>query len=445
MIFTNLPPKDEIEKVRLAARRDPDGFGFPRPAKPVYDILTDSGEKDFWAYKCWVSAVERAEKGSGLEAFFRGQDLRFPLPSGFRPAASASVACGGDLMAVDCITPESTPRLFDGIRDFYMDADLTSANLETTIFPGGPYGRTTRPGAPAGMNASPEMLRRYWADGRGIGYVSTANNHSLDYGDEGALSTLDELDALGLAHSGTSRSEAERDTPCIVRRNGVSIAMLSFTADLNGESTEKPYLVNETRFNDVPCELGGAARQIAAARAAGADLVIVHAHWGWEFELYPHVNVVEAAHRIAEAGADVIIGTHPHVAQPMEKYVSGSGKRCLIVYSLGDFVSYHPLTKDSLLTYAVRFDAVKGTCGGTPAACIANLRMLPVYILASSDGTGRPEFRLVRFSDVLRDAQEPAGRRRFPLSEEARADLPRLKQILDTVLTPADRDGLIAE
>ncbi len=441
-------PPDQIEELRQYAAAHPEQFEYPHPAKGVYEIANNQAEKLFWAYKCWIQVIERAEKGSGLEKYFSAQNLEFPLPEGFSPERRVSVSAGGDLMAVDCITDGYTPHLFDDIHDFYMDADLTMANLESTVYREAPVGRNSIPNMPAKMNTSEAMLDKFCESGKGINFFSIANNHCWDYGEAGLLATLDALNRRGCGHCGANAVPADQGKATIIEKDGIRFGMLSFTCDLNGNSCDKTWRVNEVRINDLPCDLSLVARQIAHAQAEKADLVIVHAHWGWEFELYPHTNIVEAAHVMAEMGADVIVGTHPHVAQPMERYEyerDGEKRQCLIIYSLGDFVSYHPMTADSRLTYVVRFDAVKGMAAGREMSVITNLRMLPVYILAAKDQDDNFDVRLLRFANVLNDRPDSNGQYRFPLTKAERDDLPRLKKLLGQILLPSSGDTLVAD
>lgn len=92
---------------------------------------------------------------------------------------------------------------------------------------------------------------------------------------------------------------------------GVRVAELSATFDLNDRAYEKKWLLNEVRFNDTPCDFTLIEQLIASTKAQKADIITLHAHWGWEFELYPHPKTVEYAHKLAEMGVDVIVGTHP--------------------------------------------------------------------------------------------------------------------------------------
>lgn len=94
-------------------------------------------------------------------------------------------------------------------------------------------------GYPPKMNTSEGMMDRFQEDGLGIDYFSTANNHCYDYGEQGLLDTLDCLDRRGALHSGTNRTPAEQEDVLVVERNGIKIALLSYTCDMNGNEYEK--------------------------------------------------------------------------------------------------------------------------------------------------------------------------------------------------------------
>ena len=78
------------------------------------------------------------------------------------------------------------------------------------------------------------------------------------------------------------------------------------------------------RFNDEVPDFSLVERHIRRARELGAEVIIASVHWGWEFEMYPHRNIVQAGHRLAELGVDVILGSHPHVSQPGGRGAGGN-------------------------------------------------------------------------------------------------------------------------
>lgn len=416
-------------------------FRYPQPVKGRYQVATNKLEKVKWAYRCWVHQLERAEKGSGIEDHFAQQDLSFRLPQGFQEAGRTTISAAGDLMAVDCFTYEDTEFLFNGIRGFYFEGAFTCANLESTICPSAPAGRNQVIGYPPKMNIPEQMMDRFQAAGQGIDYFSTANNHCYDYGEQGLLDTLDCLERRGALHSGTNRSPEEQEDVLIVERDGIKIALLSYTCDMNGNEYEKKHLINEVRFNDEHPDLSLVERHVRLAKERGADVIIASVHWGWEFEMYPHQNIIQAGHRLAEMGVDVVLGSHPHVSQPMERYADANGREHLIIYSLGDFVSYHPLTRNSKLTYVVRFDLVKGRGeSGAAQVCLDKLRVKPVYIRCRELEEDRYDCRLLPFRQVL-DDPEGCG-----LTPEEQRDLPRLERtVWRKILMPREPGDIIEE
>ena len=450
MKYASQIPRETIARLEAMAAEDPVRFCQPHPCPGVYSSRED---EEFWCYKCWGHALEQPMPGSNLAEFFRQQDLQFPLPAGFREERRITVSHGSDCMAVDCICDAYTPHLFDSIADFYLTTDLPTANLESTVYPAAPFGRNqpkvlpgqTRTDCNPRMNTSAGMLDRFV--NAGIRYFSTANNHCYDYDEAGLLATLDELDRRGAAHSGTNRSPQEQTQALVLDVGSVRVAELSATFDLNDRAYEKKWLLNEVRFNDTPCDFTLIEQLIASAKAQKADIITLHAHWGWEFELYPHPKTVEYAHKLAEMGVDVIVGTHPHVSQPMEKYTytqNGEQRSCLIFYSLGDFVSFHPQSRDSRITYVPRYTLAKGELDGRPRTFVTGLQILPVYILTAADAEENYDVRLLRFSDVLADRPDADGAYRYPLCEWERADLPRLhEKILHGILLPADHRELL--
>lgn len=418
-------------------------FRYPQPVKGRYNITGSKLEKLKWAYRCWVKQIEVAEKNSGIEAYFKKQDLNFKLPPGFERMNKITISAGGDLMAVDCLTPQSCRHFFDRVKDFYFTADLTCANLESTITSEGPIGRNQVIGYPPKMNTCEDMMDIFQDGGRGIDYYSTANNHCYDYGEQGLLDTLECLDKRNVYYSGTNRSKQDQEDVLVVEKNGIKIAMLSYTCDMNGNEYDKKHLINEVRFNDENVDLSLVQRHINKAREKSADIIVAYIHWGWEFEMYPHKNIIQAAKKICDMGVDIILGSHPHVSQPMENYRTIDGRNCLIIYSLGDFVSYHPLSKNSKLTYIVRLDIEKGKLKGDLKTFATNLLIKPVYIFCENLGGDNYDCRLIPFKEVLEDNKSD-GNYQYKLTDEERKDLSRLKsKVWDKILMPEKTGNII--
>lgn len=427
-----------------------DEFHYPQPQVGRYDIVNNNFEKLKWVYRHWFNQLEVAEKGSGIEAYMRTQDLSFSPPEGFQETTRVSVTNGGDILAVDVLTEENTTHLFDSVADFYFSGDIRCANLESTIYADAPFGRNQVAGQAAKMNTSEGVFQHCYLDGNGINLYTTANNHSFDYDVEGLLATLDVLDKYGVYHAGTNRTQEAQEDVLIVDKNGIKIAILSYTMDLNGHIPDEThaFMVNEVRFNDETCDIEMVEKHVARAKEKGADIILAYCHWGWEFEMYPHANVMEAGHRMLELGIDAILGNHPHVAQPMERYVyekDGEEKAGLIIYACGDFVAYHPKSKNSKISYITKFDIVKGLVEGKETTVITDLKMMPVYMLNEQIQGDVYDCRMLKFSDVMADNGEN-GKYVYNIPAEDRAQLPHLDDVvLRQILLPENYQNILVD
>lgn len=336
----------------ITAPRHPDEVECERKRKPsgwYMDTALDFSGEDSWlayvyfTYK-WLFAP-RMEADCQVEEFFRGQDLQFgnKWDQSAETTGKASISAVGDLMIQHKLNTSNSVHLYDDIEAELFGADIIFGNLETPAHPARPSKRF-----PA-FNMSAEATRIYLGMDRkkGFGVVSTANNHVLDQGEESLLATLDHLDELRVAHVGSSRSPDERDNGFpIIEANGIKVAFLAYTFSTNWRSVpeSKEYEVNLVRLNKMrgDPDISLIERHIQTARERGADVVVLSLHWGHDYEFYPSRRIIDRGHRIADAGADIIIGHHPHVLGPMESYVPqnrGMGvPEVLIAYSLGNFI-----------------------------------------------------------------------------------------------------------
>lgn len=213
---------------------------------------------------------------------------------------------------------------FKYIKPIIENYDIRIANLEVT-HPGKPYR-----GYP--QFAAPDELSEAVVNA-GFNVILTANNHSCDGRAKGVIRTLDVLDELGVMHTGTFRNQAERDEnyPLIVEQNGMKVALLNYTYGTNGLSVAKPLIVNY--IDSVVIK-----KDIARAIELSADYIICNMHWGSEYKPLPN-NYQKTYEQVCyRAGADMVIGGHPHVVQPIEKKKINNVDK-LTVWSLGNFVS----------------------------------------------------------------------------------------------------------
>lgn len=216
---------------------------------------------------------------------------------------------------------------FTYISDYVKDSDLSITNYETTTNPNRAYA-----GYPA-FNTPGEYLKAI--KNAGFNVVTTANNHTLDTDEEGVFTTIDAIKEAGLDFVGTHKTDDEKILYKEI--NGIKIAILSYTYGCNGKVdllTPREEVGSVNYLHDDLIE-----KDIKEAKKNGADFIIVYPHWGIEYETYPVKEVVEKAHKMVDWGADLVIGNHPHVVQPVEKYTTKSGRDGLIAYALGNFVS----------------------------------------------------------------------------------------------------------
>lgn len=230
--------------------------------------------------------------------------------------------------------------LFDYIRFYIQAADIAYTNLEGPMMADNPY-----TGYPA-FNYNPALanaLKR-----AGFDVVSTANNHILDRGQAGVAATLAALDKAGIAHHGAVLAEtAPQDRSAYTQlthyRNGVrlTLAFISVTWGTNG--IPDPHNQANLLWTTSDYGQGGEVQQplletIARAKQEN-DLVIVAPHWGFEYVFTPSEQQQRAAHQLAEAGADIILGGHPHTLQPVDLIDTNDGRTAIVIYSLGNCIA----------------------------------------------------------------------------------------------------------
>lgn len=265
-------------------------------------------------------------------------------------AASMTLAYCGDIVAHSGLNSEAQTdsgydytTLMGGAAGYVNAADYAVCTLETTFPQTTDYTGYPMFKSPKGLAASLKDL--------GFDMISTASNHCMDSYQAGLNATLDVLDEYGLDHVGTYRSQEERDANngIVVKEiNGISVAFLAFTYGTNGiPMTGFEYAANIffndylTSLNDINYDM--LAEDMAAARALNTDLIIVFMHWGNEYYTEPVAYQYELADYMFEQGADVILGGHAHVPEPMEirtvTDIDGNEKTGYICYCLGNFVS----------------------------------------------------------------------------------------------------------
>jgi poly-gamma-glutamate capsule biosynthesis protein CapA/YwtB (metallophosphatase superfamily) len=211
---------------------------------------------------------------------------------------------------------------FQFVKPYVQSVDLAIGNLELTLA-GPPY-----KGYPQ-FSAPDELL--FGLKNMGVDVLVTANNHCVDTGKKGLERTIKMLDSLDIPHTGTFVDDVAKlnEHPLILQKNGFTIALLNYTYGTNGLPVHAPNIVNRIDTAAMRVDL-------IEAQKKNPDAIIVFTHWGSEYQSFPNAWQKLVGEYFFKYGADVVIGAHPHVLQPMEWR---QDKNQLIAYSLGNFVS----------------------------------------------------------------------------------------------------------
>lgn len=294
------------------------------------------------------------------------------------PLRSVRIRAVGDLMLHQKQLDDAYRE--DGTYDFdpqYMyaveslsDADYTMANLETTI---GLYGTQPYSGYPR-FNG-PESLLETIKEA-GVDFLTLANNHILDRYYDGMVVTVNNVEAAGFDFAGAYRTQEEADTPVVVEVNGIRIGVLAYTDHTNGMEAfcdPRATLFGVKYLKDADFEA-----DVQKLRDAGAEVIIAMPHWGTEYVREPDLYVRNYADKMIAAGVDVILGSHPHMVQPIEWVTvqTDEGERtALVVWSMGNFVDNMKVqyTDSGII---VDFTIVEDGEGGFD---IVNVGYVPVY------------------------------------------------------------------
>ncbi len=354
------------------------GLGVERPAGDAHLTLAPDGAAiaaDLAAHRTRLAVVRADSVGPSVRALgWGGRRLfgvdavktiaawgltaRLPQPigtPGFDLAGSWTLVAGGDIMLDRGVAQTIKIRRkgvdfpFDGgtaditgrtccssfgwrvptvvrtggagaLRHLVSTADIAIANFEN---PAPDAFRYHTSGTV--FSADPKLIKGL-ADA-GIDWVGIANNHIRDAGGKGILQTIANLKRYGIASSGAGRNLAAARTPTILTADGITVALLAY------DTIAKAYAAGPNRAGSAQLSAAVVRADVAAARKAGAQVVIVFPHWGTEYDPTPFKGQQTLARAAIDAGADLVIGNHAHWAGAMEVY---EGKP--IWYALGNFV-----------------------------------------------------------------------------------------------------------
>jgi poly-gamma-glutamate synthesis protein (capsule biosynthesis protein) len=227
---------------------------------------------------------------------------------------------------------------FSEVATHFLNSDITIANLEGALTNSKverPKGKGTRIFHFRGSPSYVLSLRK-----AGIEVVNLANNHFMDYGKKGALDTINALEIAGILYVGGGKDKEDASKYKLIKRKGITLALLGYTI----AGREAPATKNAPGIN--PYNEKEAVNKIREAKDS-SDLVVVSIHWGYEMHTKQSREQEKAAKTMIDSGADLILGHHPHVLQPIEWY-----KKSLIFYSLGNFAfggNFYPADRNSII------------------------------------------------------------------------------------------------
>ncbi len=251
--------------------------------------------------------------------------------------------------------------IFDHVRPVLSDCDMTIGNLETPL--------TNRENA----DVTKKFVYRAPVEcavslkNSGLTIANIANNHIMDYGHAGLNDTIFALKQAGVQCVGAGSNVLDACKPLLVTTNGIKVALLAFTYATNAK---------RNKAGCCSCDSAFMGKQIRKIRNE-ADLIVASIHHGVEYVDYPNRDMVRLFRSAADAGADLIIGHHPHVVQGIEFY-----RGALIAYSLGNFVSGYADTEERRHSY----ENTALTCFGGKTLSIDDMRTTEGIILQCTLG-----------------------------------------------------------
>ncbi|MBC7074477.1 MAG: CapA family protein [Syntrophomonadaceae bacterium] len=296
---------------------------------------------------------------------------------------------------------------FSEVKYLVEEGDYSLINFEAPMA-GPDSGYTGYP-----LFNSPDAIVQAFKDA-GFDLVVTANNHALDRGYQGAIRTLEVLHAAGLDTVGTYKSEQDSRTFLIKDIKGVKIGFLAYSYGTNGIPVpdEHAYLFNFLDRDKILTDIKKLRSQV--------DILVLILHWGVEYSSKPTAEQEIMAREFLQAGADVILGGHPHVIQTMEAIKIGE-KNKFVIYSMGNFISHQRgRERNSGIVLKIKFskDFSKGD------TFLEEVSYTPTYSHSYYEN-GKMKFRVIPVEQTIRKIKQ--GKERYLGSEH----LPLLQAVLD--------------
>ena len=331
---------------------------------------------------------------------------------------TATIGATGDLLLHDkviksCYDPETGTYNYESIFSFltpYVTTlDYAVANLEVTLG-GEELGYKGYP-----CFNSPDAIVDA-AKVAGFDMLLTANNHSFDTGTKGFFRTQQILADRGLDYIGT-RDAVEKKNYTVKDINGIKVGMICYTyntgydasgkVSLNGTglTAEASSLINSFNYGNLEAFYEKLSGEVAAMRSEGAEAVMLYIHWGDEYQLQPNSTQKKMAQTLCDMSIDVIVGNHPHVAQPVELLTStkDDSKKTLCLYSTGNAVSNirvgpsYPNESEDGMLFSVTFAKYSD---GT--VIVESADILPTWVNRYVDN-GKTEFKILVMDPVCQN------------------------------------------
>lgn len=300
-------------------------------------------------------------------------------------SVTISISVVGDLM---CHSPQfeyaqvakdsfDFSPVYRNVKKYLESSDFTFGNLETVSSGKSDGGYTGYPffNTPSSYITALKNI--------GFDLLVTANNHSLDRKERGILKTIDEIENRNLNYVGTYKSQSDRDSIRIFDIKGIKIAFLAYSYGTNGNPIPdgKNYLINLIDYDLIE-------KDIKSAKQNGAELVLVHFHFGEEYKREPVQFQKDVVNKTIELAADIIIGGHPHVLQPVNFFKTNNATldSGFVAYSMGNFFSNQQgRYKDAgmILTIDITKDLMNNKIE------IKEVKYLPTWVFKGNTSNGK--------------------------------------------------------
>ncbi|MBO9129769.1 CapA family protein [Bacillus sp. 165] len=261
--------------------------------------------------------------------------------------------------------------MFAKVRSYIEKTDLALVNQESVIG-GVEIGLSSYPAFNSPFDIA-QALKNI-----GFDVVTLANNHALDRGEAALQNALSYWNELGMAHTGAFASKKDRNTICLVKKNDITFSILSYTYGTNGIPIPKgkDYLVNLIEKTKIKQDIQK-AKQLC-------DVVIVAMHFGNEYETMPNEQQTKLSQFLADQGADIVIGHHPHVLQPPAFLTGKNGNQTFVMYSLGNFFAGQR-KEETWIGGITAIKVKKITTGNITSIKLEEPSFLPTFTYSNND------------------------------------------------------------